>query len=177
MQNSQCLLYGSSDRLVVGHIARSGAELGIGFDHFVHCIEKVLLSRNLQAETTPTAERCTACIECLWIPNQQGILNKDTYNFTWVTMPPEVHTLYTRQTLKCHISLHCCDRTGYSWMDNSSCDCSTVLQMHAGHHLGTGYSHIVPPLCLHHRVAGSRWPANLTTYFRASQWSFTTLPT
>jgi len=33
----------SASILIVGHVARRGAELGVRLDHFVHCLEEVLL--------------------------------------------------------------------------------------------------------------------------------------
>lgn len=46
-------LYGDSEPAsVVGHIAGSGAELGIRLDNFLDCIEKILLWRSLQRRKT-----------------------------------------------------------------------------------------------------------------------------
>lgn len=46
-------LYGDSEPAsVVGHIAGSGAELGIRLDNFLDCIEKILLRRSLQRRKT-----------------------------------------------------------------------------------------------------------------------------
>ena len=55
--------------LVVSHISWSGAELGVGLDHLIDCIEEVLLSGNLQCNNY---NQDTAChVNCQSVINLQ----------------------------------------------------------------------------------------------------------